>query len=394
VRVWQLGQADNVPLLGYQLRDSSIGVEGAGQAILSLAWSPDGSRLAAGFGDRITRVWRAEPGDAYRRLIGVTLPLSIAWSPDGTQLAAGGLETFRLADAVKTGYSDDFIPGLFDMDLSPDGATIALAEFSQIEVRSLADGTPLQVIGGMVGEVNEIDYSPDGSLLVAACADGTTRLFRSADGRYLAELGEPTSPMLAVDFSPNGRWIAAAGEDMRVRVFRVNDGLQMLNLKEPYVSYELAFAPNVDQLASLTTNGVVLRAFGGEIQRVAANLLGTVGGVSLHDLVYSPGSEFLALVGNDVIRVIDPATRDDIYSLSGDGGALPWSVAFSPDNAFLAVGWSDGSVRFYWAADGTPLNRFQAHPAGVTRLAFTLDNRLLVTLGAEDTLRLWGVPSE
>ena len=394
VRVWQVDQPDNVPLLGYQLRDSSIGVEGAGQAILSLAWSPDGRYLAAGFGDRITRVWRAEPGDAWRRLIAITLPISIAWSPDGAQLAAGGLETFRLTDAVKTGYSDDFIPGLFDLDLSPDGTVIALAEYSQIELRSLVDGTPLQVIGGMDGEVNQLDYSPDGALLVAACSDGTTRLFRSKDGRYLAALGEPTSPMLAVDFSQNGRWIAAAGEDMRVRVFRVNDGRLMLELKEPYVSYELAFGPNVDQLASLTTNGVVLRAFGGEIQRVGASLQGTVGGVSLHDLVYSPGSEFLALVGNDVIRVVNPATRQDVYSLWGQNGALPWSVAFSPDNAFLAVGWSDGKVQFYWAADGAPLASFQAHPAGVTRLAFTQDNSLLVTLGAEDTLRLWGVPVE
>jgi WD40 repeat protein len=181
---------------------------------------------------------------------------------------------------------------------------------------------------------------------------------------------------------------------MRLRIFRVLDGLQMLDLREPYVSYELAFAPNVDQLASLTTSGVVLRAFGGELQRVGASLQGTVGGVSLHDLVYSPGSEYLALVGNDVIRVIDPNNRKDVYAIGERGGALPWSVAFSPDNAFLAVGWSDGTLSFYWAADGTLLSSLQAHPGGVTRVIFTTDGTLLATLGAEDTLRLWGVAPE
>jgi len=120
-------------------------------------------------------------------------------------------------------------------------------------------------------------------------------------------------------------------------------------------------------------------------------LEGVISGVSLHDMVYSPGSEFLALVGNGLIRVIEPFSRQDQYILQDQNGALPWAVTFSPDNAFLVVGWSDGSIRFYWAADGTPMAAFPAHPQGIYRLAFNADGTLLASLGAEGTLRLWGV---
>lgn len=392
VRVWRVPQSGRpeVPSLALFLRDATR-AEGAEQAIVSLAWSPDGSRIAAGYEDRTVHVWRAQAGDAYRRMTGETLPLGLAWSPDGARIAAGGLEVFTLSDAARIGFTDDFIPDLYDMDFTPDGSSLALAEYSQIEFRDTETGLRRLVITGMDGTVNDLDFSPEGDLLVAACQDGTTRLYRPSDGRFLDVLGEPSLPMLSVDFSANGRWIAAGGEDMLIRVYRVLDGELMLGLREPFVSYELQFSPNVDQLASLTTSGVKIREFGGELQRIDAELEGIVGGVSLQDIVYSPGSEFLALVGNDLIRVIEPFSREDQYILQDQNGALPWAVTFSPDNAFLVVGWSDGSIRFYWAGDGAPMAEFQAHPEGIYRLAFNAEGTLLASLGAEGTLRLWGV---
>ena len=391
VRLWQVpaGQPEVARQL-FSLGDATR-AEGAQQAIVSLAWARDGARLAAGYEDRTVHVWRAAPGEAYRRMQGETLPLGLAFSPDGERVAAGGLEIFRLADAVKLAYTDDFIPGLFDLKISPAGGLVALAEYSQIELRSIEDGTVVRTITGMDGPVNAIDFSPDGTLLVAACQDSTTRLFNVADGRYLAMLGEAGDPKLSVAFSPNGRWIAVGGEAMLVRVYRVLDGELMLGLLEPYVSYELLFSPNVDQLASLTTNGVKIREFGGEIQRIQSSLEGWVGGIALSDMAYSPGSEWLALVGNDIIRVVDPLTRDDLYIISDKDGALPFSVTFSPDNAFLVSGWSDGQVRVYWGADGTPMAAWQAHPQAISRVAFTPNSRLMLTMGEEGTIRLWGV---
>jgi WD40 repeat protein len=108
-------------------------------------------------------------------------------------------------------------------------------------------------------------------------------------------------------------------------------------------------------------------------------------------MAYSPGSEYLAVTGGGVVRVVDPIFRNDIYTIYEPSGAQPWAVAFSPDNAFLAVGWSDGQIRFYWAQDGTLMHAWTAHPEAVQRLAFTRDGRLLASLGAEGAIRIWGI---
>lgn len=405
IRVWYVPAPEEIKpaYLLYALSDSVRArgpalAEGMQQTLLSLAWSADGSMIAAGYEDRTVRVWQAAPSEPLRRMAASTLPSALVFSPTGDRVAVGGLEIFKVSDATLISYTNDFLPGLNDMALSPSGNFVALAGYGLIQVRRVEDGTVAYTITGMDGPVNAVDISSDGFYLVAACQDGTTRLYRLSDGLYLASLGIPTYPVLSAAFSANGRWIASGNENMLVQIFRLDDGQLMLGLKEPYVSYKLLFSPNVDQLASLTTSGVWLRGFSGEIQKVETELQGMAGGVSLSDMVYSRGEEHLALVGNGVIRVINPATRQDRYIISTTSSqlpesVLPWSVAFSPDNAFLSVGWSDGSVRMYWASDGSSLAARLAHPAAVLRVAFTRDARLMVTLGEEGTIRLWGVSS-
>jgi len=401
VKVWQVPDgAGPLSQLAYALSAPAAG-EGAEETLISLAWSPDGAYIAAGFEDQRVVVWRSVPSAPFRELAGASLPRFLAWAPGpgpdqaDPRLAAGGLEVWRIGAAggvpERLAYVNDFLPGLFDMQFSPDGETLALASYGMIDLRSTADGRSRLAITGMDGPVNGVAYSPTGAFLAAACQDGTARFYQASDGRYLALVGEPTQPLLAADFSSDGRWLAFSGENMLVQIFRVKDGVLMYGLREPFVGYELRFSPNSNQIASLTTSGVRLREMDATEEKIILGLEHWVGGVGLTDMAYSPGQEFLALVGNDVVRVLDPLTGELIYTLYEPGGALPWAVAFSPDNAFLAVGWSDGHIRLYWAQDGRSLHGWTGHPGSVSRLAFTRDGRLLASLGEEGTLRLWGI---
>lgn len=394
VRVWHVpAESGELSNLAYELTDATRS-EGADQALISLAWSRDGSLLAAGTSDQTVHVWRAGPGLVHRRLALDSMPRFAAFAADG-RLAVGALEIWRLADTGDANQllakDAQYLPGLFDMQFLPDGSALALAEYGRIETRSLSDGARILDITGMDGPVHALSFSPQGTYMVAACQDGTTRLYYTSNGRYLAQLGEPTYPILSAAFSSHGFWIASGGEDMKIRVFRLDDGKQIDTVEEPFVSYRLLFSPNSDQLASLSTSGVNLRVVGGSERQINMSLEGIVGGVGLTDMAYSPGSEYLAVTGAGVVRVVDPIFRNEIYTIYEPSGAQPWAVAFSPDNAFLAVGWSDGQIRFYWAQDGTLMHALKAHPEAVQRLTFTRDGRLLASLGAEGAIRIWGI---
>ena len=68
-------------------------VRGHSADVNSVAWSPDGTKLASGSDDRTVRIWEAATGKQLWQLRGHDREvMSVSWSPDGTRLASGSLD--------------------------------------------------------------------------------------------------------------------------------------------------------------------------------------------------------------------------------------------------------------------------------------------------------------
>ena len=59
----------------------------------SVAWSPDGTRIASGSVDQTVQVWDAADGRNVYTYYGHSNTVSsVAWSPDGKRIASGSID--------------------------------------------------------------------------------------------------------------------------------------------------------------------------------------------------------------------------------------------------------------------------------------------------------------
>jgi len=195
--------------------------------LTSVAFSPDGARVAAGGSDHRIRLWATEASliTPTQILTGHTNWVwGVAFSPDGRQLASASADqTVRIWDAVN-GQTLFTLRGhtatVRSVAYSPDGATLVSGGWDgalkQWEVRS---GALRRTLSGHTAQVNAVTYSPGGGLIASASHDGTVRLWEAATGRAVMALKPEGGPVWAVAFSLDGRRLAAALNDGAVQVW-------------------------------------------------------------------------------------------------------------------------------------------------------------------------------
>ena len=364
----------------------------------SVAFSPDGQRLASASDDGTVRLWNLAGRALGEPLRGHTDSVySVAFSPDGQRLASAGRDgTIRLWDPA-TGQSlgEPLRPhtvtgAVLDVAFSPDGRWLASGGGLQLWD---AAGSPLgEPLRGHTGSVNRVAFSLDGQQLASASDDNTVRLWDAVTGQSLGEpLRGHTGFVLGVAFSPDGQRLASASRDGSVRLWDLDTGQP---LGEPYRGHtgpvsSVAFSPDGRHLASAGQDGTV-RVLNIAGRPLGEPLRGHAGPVS--SVAFSPDGQRLASAGQDgTVRVWDPAPVPPALGepLQGHTDSV-YSVAFSPVGRRLASAGRDGTIRLWDPATGHALGEpLQGHMDSVNGVAFSPDGQRLASAGQDGTVRLW-----
>jgi WD40 repeat protein len=241
-------------------------LKGPTNAIVDVAFSPDGKMLAAGSWDDTIIFWDVATGQpvgepfianlggvsrvafspdgkvlAFTRAITGSLPAklilldiatrqpigqpldggSFAFSPDGKILAADtnvDIGLWETATAQLIGYPfEEPTDALFTLAFSPDGKMIASSHaYGSIILREVATGrsigNPIQV---KTGDVKGLAFSPDGKWL--ASASGTTNLWDLETQVPVPHTLPGHSALVKrVTFSPDGQILASIDEDSNI----------------------------------------------------------------------------------------------------------------------------------------------------------------------------------
>ncbi len=385
-------------------------LEGHGEIVWGVSFSPDGQLIASGSRDRTIKIWRPD-GTLLQTLNGHNDAVtSLSFSPDSQTLVSASLdrtvqiwrrdpntgEFIGQPQRTLAGHGD----WIYSVSFHPDGKLLATAsKDGTIKLWDL-DGRLINVLRGHQDWVNWVSFSPDGQLLASASEDQTVKIWRR-DGSLVQTLTAHQDGVTAVTFSPDSQTLATGGRDQMIKIWRRGNnatGQRFASL--PYkqfkqntsVIWSLKFSPDGQYLTSggddnkihlwNLNNGTLVKTLKGHSDAIAG-------------LSFSPNGQLLASASYDKSIKIWSLKPPQLPILQGHTDRV-LSVTWSPDGKLLASGSDDHTIKLWRRYLGdhrqiaTKLYKsLPGHQDRVTSVSFSPDGKILASASYDKTVKLW-----
>jgi WD40 repeat protein len=323
---------------------------------------------------------RPEQSPRYHALPAVP---ALAFSPDGSILAVAGhheIIVHRGDGSAITGRWLGNSPRIESLAFSRDGKFLAAgggapSEFGEIQLWDVAAGTLVRSIRAGSDTLYGVSWSDDGTRLAVGGADKLVRAFDAASGARLMQCDNHLDWVFGTAFAHDGSKLISISRDRGVKLIDMASGHLIDDAarpREPVLA--LARHPLEDLVAFTGTEGKVrlhrMAPRGGRLKEGDDKEESAVRefehmATPLYAVALSADGTRLACGGqNGEIRLFLTESGKREATIPSSGGPI-FTLAFHPQEHYLAAAGSDGQVRFYNATDGHLMKSFGAVPLGV-----------------------------
>lgn len=387
-------------------------------AVTGVAYNPVNAQLASCSRDGTIRFWDLANGRQTRSIYVGQAVRTLAWSPDGTRLAAAvGKEVYVYDPA--TGKEQFCLRGHSDfiscLAFQPDGQALASGSDDR-SVRVWDWQGNARLIQPEPGQPQQaivaLTYSRDGQYLLQLDQTGALTVLAPQEQKQpqlvRLNLVKEKAQGSALALAANGRLLAASLVPGKVHLFELTiDRLQAsvsVSLQRVYDT------PGMGTVTALGFDKTGQRLVTSSNDANSSGTDGVVGNVRIWDtltgklvqtyrghtakvdaLAIAPDGSQIASGGQDQnVKLWSLGLTDPHRLLATHRGEI-WSLAVSPDGKLVAAAGSDGLVRVYDYADGTERYALPGHRGVVNALAFAAQGDTLVSGGADKLVKVWDI---
>ncbi|MGC1198949.1 MAG: WD40 repeat domain-containing protein, partial [Geitlerinemataceae cyanobacterium] len=296
---------------------------------------------------------------------------AIALSADGQSIAATTLSNDRsvanlMLWEVETGTLQLFLPTSEQFARAivfhPDGQHLAYSRGMAIDRRyNLPAALPDGLLEGHTKEITDVAASADGRWLVSAGEDRQVQLWDWKKGQLLRTFTANGDTEKSVAIDPKGQFVVSSD----------GNSIEVWELKTGQLRHTLKSGNSLVSAIALSSDGRTL-ASGGSDSSITLWNLNTGEPIQTIDLD-SPDN-----VGSDIHSL----------AFSRDGQHLAVSIAiFHKEISF----WIENSLQLWNVETGTQIANWQGHTDTVRSIAFTADDKTLISGSWDGSIKFWEI---